>query len=85
MRTYWVSLQQTSKVTYLHTFIPLVTLIFLSIVIVKAIYCPGTGGWTQLLLVTDYYEKGSLYDHLASTVLDTAAMARWGLNIILIN
>ena len=43
---------------------------------------PGTGGWTQLLLVTDYYEKGSLYDHLASTVLDTAAMARWGLTSI---
>ena len=43
---------------------------------------PGTGGWTQLLLVTDYYEKGSLYDHLASTVLDTAAMARLGLIFI---
>ena len=72
MRTYWVSLQQTSKVTYPN----------IVIVIVKAIYCPGTGGWTQLLLVTDYYEKGSLYDHLATTVLDTAAMARWGLTSI---
>merc|ERR1712079_281977 len=30
----------------------------------------GTGGWTQMLLVTDYYEQGSLHDFLTSTVLD---------------
>ena len=36
----------------------------------------GTGGWTQMLLVTDYYENGSLYDYLQTTVLDTQRMAR---------
>jgi serine/threonine protein kinase len=24
----------------------------------------GTGGWSQMLLVTDYHEAGSLYTHL---------------------
>ena len=84
MRTYWVSLQQTSKVTYIQTLLFLL-FIFSEYSHSKSYLIPGTGGWTQLLLVTDYYEKGSLYDHLASTVLDTAAMARWGLDIILIN
>jgi bone morphogenetic protein receptor type-1B len=36
----------------------------------------GTGGWTQMLLVTDYYERGSLHDYLQITTLDTEAMAR---------
>ena len=36
----------------------------------------GSGGWTQMLLVTDYYEKGSLYDYLQITVLDTESMTR---------
>jgi len=36
----------------------------------------GSGGWTQMLLVTDYYEKGSLYDYLQITVLDTESMSR---------
>ena len=30
----------------------------------------GTGGWTQMLLITDYHERGSLHDFLTSTVLD---------------
>ena len=36
----------------------------------------GTGGWTQMLLVTDYYENGSLYDYLQTNVLDTQRMGR---------
>jgi len=36
----------------------------------------GSGGWTQMLLVTDYYERGSLYDYLQITVLDVEAMTR---------
>uniref|UniRef100_A0A8C0C624 Serine/threonine-protein kinase receptor n=2 Tax=Balaenoptera musculus TaxID=9771 RepID=A0A8C0C624_BALMU len=30
----------------------------------------GTGSWTQLYLITDYHENGSLYDYLKSTTLD---------------
>ncbi|XP_072528030.1 bone morphogenetic protein receptor type-1B-like [Salminus brasiliensis] len=36
----------------------------------------GTGSWTQLYLITDYHENGSLYDYLKSTTLDTAAGLR---------
>ena len=36
----------------------------------------GTGGWTQMLLVTDYYEHGSLYDYLQTHVLDRDRLAR---------
>ncbi|XP_045476224.1 bone morphogenetic protein receptor type-1B-like isoform X2 [Harmonia axyridis] len=30
----------------------------------------GTGSWTQMLLITDYHENGSLYDYLQTHVLD---------------
>lgn len=30
----------------------------------------GTGTWTQMLLITEYHEKGSLHDYLQTTVLD---------------
>lgn len=30
----------------------------------------GTGSWTQMLLITDYHERGSLHDYLQTTVLD---------------
>ncbi|XP_077417286.1 bone morphogenetic protein receptor type-1B-like isoform X2 [Vanacampus margaritifer] len=36
----------------------------------------GTGSWTQLYLITDYHESGSLYDFLKSTTLDSKAMLR---------
>ncbi|XP_070545371.1 bone morphogenetic protein receptor type-1B-like [Ptychodera flava] len=36
----------------------------------------GTGSWTQLLLITDYHENGSLYDYLKSTTLDVSNMIR---------
>ena len=31
----------------------------------------GTGSWTQMLLITDYHENGSLHDYLKLRVLDT--------------
>ena len=37
----------------------------------------------QMLLVTDYYERGSLYDYLQITVLDVEAMARFVIIIII--
>ena len=36
-----------------------------------------------MLLVTDYYERGSLYDYLQITVLDVEAMARFVIIIII--
>ncbi|KAJ8941589.1 hypothetical protein NQ314_010370 [Rhamnusium bicolor] len=30
----------------------------------------GTGSWTQMLLITDYHERGSLYDYLQEHCLD---------------
>ncbi|XP_029018941.1 bone morphogenetic protein receptor type-1B [Betta splendens] len=36
----------------------------------------GTGSCTQLYLITDYHENGSLYDYLKSTTLDNKAMLR---------
>lgn len=32
------------------------------------------GSWTQMLLITDYHEHGSLYDHLQSHVLDPPSL-----------
>ncbi|PVD39256.1 hypothetical protein C0Q70_01884 [Pomacea canaliculata] len=34
----------------------------------------GTGSWTQLFLITDYHENGSLHDYLQDRVIDTGEM-----------
>ena len=34
----------------------------------------GTGSWTQLFLITDYHEHGSLYDYLKAHTLSTSEM-----------
>lgn len=34
----------------------------------------GTGSWTQMLLITDYHEHGSLYDYLQNHVLDPSSL-----------
>ncbi|XP_070608148.1 bone morphogenetic protein receptor type-1A isoform X2 [Erythrolamprus reginae] len=36
----------------------------------------GTGSWTNLYLITDYHEKGSLYDFLQYTTLDNRALLK---------
>ena len=36
----------------------------------------GTGSWTQLFLITDYHENGSLYDYLNEHTLDSEEMLR---------
>lgn len=36
----------------------------------------GTGAYTQLFLITDYHENGSLCDFLKQSTLDTAALLR---------
>jgi len=42
----------------------------------------GTGGWTQMLLITDYYELGSLYDFLQANVVDHEAAVKFAVTII---
>ncbi|KAF7995634.1 hypothetical protein HCN44_006741 [Aphidius gifuensis] len=34
----------------------------------------GTGSWTQMLLITDYHEHGSLHDYLSINVLDHSSL-----------
>ncbi|EMP26535.1 Bone morphogenetic protein receptor type-1A [Chelonia mydas] len=36
----------------------------------------GTGSWTQLYLITDYHENGSLYDFLKCATLDNRALLK---------
>lgn len=36
----------------------------------------GTGSWTQLLLITDFHENGSLYDYLRERALSVSAMLK---------
>ncbi|XP_061491005.1 bone morphogenetic protein receptor type-1A isoform X2 [Rhineura floridana] len=36
----------------------------------------GTGSWTQLYLITDYHENGSLYDFLKCTTLDNRSLLK---------
>lgn len=39
------------------------------------------GTWTQLWLVTDYHEKGSLFDYLMRYTVETSGMIRMALSI----
>merc|ERR1711936_1108472 len=39
----------------------------------------GTGGWTQMLLITDYHDLGSLHDYLQANVLDHESAVRLAL------
>lgn len=39
------------------------------------------GTWTQLWLVTDYHENGSLFDYLIRTTVDTPTMCKMALSI----
>lgn len=41
----------------------------------------GTGSWTQMLLITDYHERGSLYDYLQNQVLDPSSLLVMALSI----
>jgi TGF-beta receptor type-1 len=39
------------------------------------------GTWTQLWLITDYHENGSLFDYLNKSTVDTTGMIRMTLSI----
>lgn len=47
------------------------------------IFCffSDNGTWTQLWLITDYHEKGSLFDYLNRSTVDTNGMIRMALSI----
>ncbi|XP_047521720.1 bone morphogenetic protein receptor type-1B isoform X2 [Pieris napi] len=42
----------------------------------------GTGSWTQMLLITDYHENGSLHDHLQAVVLDPPGLMAMAYSIV---
>ena len=39
------------------------------------------GTWTQLWLITDYHENGSLFDYLSRTTIDTAGMCKMAYSV----
>ncbi|KAK4873762.1 hypothetical protein RN001_013122 [Aquatica leii] len=41
----------------------------------------GTGSWTQMLLITDYHENGSLYDYLQTHALDPSSLLTMSFSI----
>ena len=44
-------------------------------------YSTDNGTWTQLWLVMDYHENGSLFDYLTRFTIDTQGMVRMALSI----
>lgn len=42
----------------------------------------GTGSWTQMLLITDYHENGSLHDYLQTVVLDSNSLMTMTYSIV---
>jgi hypothetical protein len=54
----------------------------------KACFCilfyflPDVGLWTELWLVTDYHQHGSLFDFLSRTTVDIVAMIQLQLSIV---
>lgn len=42
----------------------------------------GTGGWTQMLLITDYHELGSLHDYLQINPVDHEAALKLALSAV---
>ena len=44
-------------------------------------FVSDNGTWTQLWLITDYHENGSLFDFLNRTTVDVSGMIRMALSI----
>jgi len=47
----------------------------------NVLFCTDNGTWTQLWLVTDYHENGSLFDYLTTHTVDTNTMLNMALSI----
>ena len=41
----------------------------------------GSGSWTQMLLLTDYHELGSLHDFLKQNTVDEEALVRTSVHL----
>jgi hypothetical protein len=50
-------------------------------VALKLVSFPDNGTWTQLWLVTDYHENGSLFDFLTTRIVDCKTMLTMALSI----
>lgn len=74
MTTYWVGRQ--NPVVFLLVFVPPPLIQPVSSAGFIAADIKGTGSWTQLYLITDYHENGSLYDYLNSNTLDVSALLK---------
>ncbi|XP_072397132.1 TGF-beta receptor type-1 isoform X2 [Diabrotica undecimpunctata] len=57
-----------------------ITIIFLSKILVLLLISDN-GTWTQLWLITDYHEHGSLFDFLGRNTLDSSGMIHMALSI----
>ncbi|KAI8439101.1 hypothetical protein MSG28_012964 [Choristoneura fumiferana] len=42
----------------------------------------GTGSWTQMLLITEYHERGSLHDYLQAAALDPPALLLMAYSVV---
>lgn len=45
------------------------------------IFFPDNGTWTQLWLITDYHENGSLFDYLTAHTIDVPTMIKMSVSI----
>lgn len=51
------------------------------VVIISLEFITDNGTWTQLWLITDYHENGSLFDYLNRSTVDVPGMIRMALSI----
>lgn len=80
MKIYWVSLQPITRVRREENvlFCFDVTQIFFPLLLLCDL---DNGTWTQLWLVTDFHENGSLFDFLTMRTVDTKVMLAMALSI----
>lgn len=46
-----------------------------------SIFVVDNGTWTQLWLITDYHENGSLFDFLSARTIDSITLVKMSLSI----
>lgn len=91
MKIFWVSLRPTTKVSVVkgegqHFIHRGDTHYSNSFVCISVLFCcffcsVDNGTWTQLWLVTDFHENGSLFDFLTMRTVDTKVMLAMALSI----
>lgn len=76
MTTFWGSLLLIIKVVDFVTLVLVKTVFY-----IVWVFFLDNGTWTQLWLITDYHEHGSLFDYLGRNTFDTSTMIRMALSI----